>query len=68
MKIFARISWAYATFIIFAAMTLMIAIFKLVPKPKAQKIASRFIQLFTFWSFEKVGKEDPQTQMFLINR
>ena len=67
MKIFARISWAYATFIIFTAMALMIAIFKLVPKPKAQKIASRFIQLFTFWSYEKVGEEDPQAQMFLIN-
>lgn len=67
MKIFARISWAYATFIIFAGMTLMITIFKFVPKPKAQKIASKFIQLCTFWSFTKVGEEDPQAQMFLIN-
>jgi 1-acyl-sn-glycerol-3-phosphate acyltransferase len=67
MKILARISWAYATFIIFAGMTLMITIFKLVPKPKAQKIASRFIQLCTFWSYKKIGIEDPQTQMFLIN-
>jgi 1-acyl-sn-glycerol-3-phosphate acyltransferase len=67
MKIFARISWAYATFIIFAGMALMIMIFKFVPKPKAQKIASKFIQLFTLWSFEVVGKEDPDAQMFLIN-
>ena len=67
MKILARISWAYATFIIFTGMTLMIAIFKLVPKPKAQKIASRFIQLCTFWSYKKIGTEDPQAQMFLIN-
>lgn len=67
MKMLARISWAYATFIIFTGMTLMIAIFKLVPKPKAQKIASRFIQLLTFWSFKKIGQEDPNTQMFLIN-
>ncbi len=67
MKMLARISWAYATFIIFTGMTLMIAIFKLVPKPKAQKIASKFIQLLTFWSYKKIGIEDPQTQMFLIN-
>lgn len=67
MKIFARISWAYATFIIFFAMFLMIAIFKIVPKPKAQKIASKFIQLFTWWSFDIVGKEDPDAQMLLIN-
>ena len=63
----ARISWAYATFIIFSAMTLMIVIFKLVPKPYAQKIASHFIRLFTFWSYEKIGQEDPNTQMFLVN-
>lgn len=67
MKILARISWAYATFIIFVGMTLMIAIFKFVPKPKAQKIASKFIQLCTFWSYEKIGTEDPQAQMFLVN-
>ena len=63
----ARISWAYATFIIFSAMTLMIVIFKLVPKPYAQKIASHFIRLLTFWSYEKIGQEDPNTQMFLVN-
>lgn len=48
-------------------MTLMILIFKFVPKPYAQKIASKFIQLFTFWSYEKIGQEDPNTQMFLVN-
>lgn len=63
----ARISWAYATFIIFAGMSLMILIFKLVPNPWAQKIASKFIQIFTFWSYEKIGQEDYNTQMFLIN-
>lgn len=63
----ARISWAYATFIIFAGMSLMILIFKLVPNPWAQKIASKFIQIFTFWSYEKIGQEDHNTQMFLIN-
>lgn len=48
-------------------MTLMIAIFKIVPKPYAQKIASKFIQLLTFWSYKKIGTENPQTQMFLVN-
>lgn len=67
MQIFARISWAYATLIIFAGMSLMIFIFKLVPKPYAPKISAKFIQLLTFWSFKKEGIEDPETQMFLIN-
>lgn len=67
MQMFARISWAYATLIIFMGMALMIAIFKLVPQPHAQKIAAKFIQLFTFWSYEKVGVEDPNAQMFLVN-
>ena len=67
MKMLARISWAYATLVIFIGMTLMIAIFKIVPKPYAQKIASKFIQLLTFWSYKKIGTENPQTQMFLVN-
>ena len=67
MQMFARISWAYATVIIFTGMTLMIAMFKFVPQPYAQKIAARFIQLFTFWSFETEGAEDPDAQMFLVN-
>ncbi len=67
MKIFARISWAYATFIILLAMVIMISIFKFVPTPKAQKISAKFIQLLTFWSFKKMGHEDPDAQMFLIN-
>jgi len=48
-------------------MSLMILIFKFVPQPHAQKIASKFIQLFTFWSYKKIGQEDPNAQMFLIN-
>ncbi len=67
MKMLARISWAYATLVIFTGMTLMIAIFKIVPKPYAQKIASKFIQLLTFWSYKKIGTENPQTQLFLVN-
>lgn len=67
MKIFARISWAYATIIIFASMAFMIIIFKFIKPPKAQKISAKLIQLFTFWSFETIGHEDPQAQMFLAN-
>ncbi len=67
MKIFARISWAYATFVIFASMTFMIIIFKFVKPPKAQKISAKLIQLCTFWSYEVLGQEDPEAEMFLIN-
>jgi 1-acyl-sn-glycerol-3-phosphate acyltransferase len=67
MKIFARISWTYATIVIFSGMIFMILIYKFMPRPKAPKIASRFIQLFTGWSFETEGEEDPNTQMFLLN-
>lgn len=67
MKIFARISWVYATFVIFASMAFMIMIFKFVKPPKAQKISAKLIQLCTFWSYEIIGKEDPSAQMFLAN-
>jgi 1-acyl-sn-glycerol-3-phosphate acyltransferase len=67
MKIFARLSWLYATFIIFTGMTLMIAIFKITPKPYAPKIASWFIRLLIFLPVEVRGKEDPEAQMFMIN-
>lgn len=67
MKIFARLSWAYATFVIFFGMTLMILIFPFFRSPKSQKIASWFIRLFIFLPVRVEGKEDPDAQMFLIN-
>lgn len=67
MKIFAHISWFFATLIIFLALTIMIIIFYFVPRPKAQKIAAWFIRYTTFYKVTKEGKEDPEVQMFLLN-
>lgn len=67
MKIFAPISWLYATIIIAASLSLMIITFYLLPKPYSRKLAAWLIRLTTFFSTEVVGKEDPDTQLFLIN-
>ncbi len=67
MNIFARLKWLYATVMIFVGMTLMILIFPFVPKPKAQKFASRFIQFFIFCPIKVKGSIDPNVQMFLLN-
>jgi len=67
MKIFAHLSWVYATFAIFFGMTLMILFFPFVPKPYAQKISAWFIRVFIFLPIKVKGKEDPDAQMFLIN-
>ncbi|RLA73261.1 MAG: 1-acyl-sn-glycerol-3-phosphate acyltransferase [Epsilonproteobacteria bacterium] len=67
MKIFAHLSWLYATIIIFFAMTLMIIIFPFIPTPYAQKITSWFIRLALFMPVTVVGKEDPEVEMFLLN-
>jgi len=67
MKIFAHISWLYATIIIFLAMTMMIVFFPVIPKPYAQKIASWFIRLALFMPVRVIGKEDPDAEMFLLN-
>jgi 1-acyl-sn-glycerol-3-phosphate acyltransferase len=67
MKIFAHISWLFATIIIFASLTFMILIFHFVPRPYAQKISAWIIRLSTFYSVEIKGEEDPDAQMFLLN-
>lgn len=67
MKIFARLNWLYATAVIFIGMTLMILVFYFVPKPLAPKISSWFIRLFIFMPVRVKGKEDPDTQMFMLN-
>jgi 1-acyl-sn-glycerol-3-phosphate acyltransferase len=65
--IFARIKWLYAVIVIFTGMTLMIAIFYLVPNPYAQKISAWFIRLLVFLPVRVKGAPDPDAQMFLIN-
>ena len=67
MKIFAHISWLFATITIFAALALMIVIFHIVPKPYSRKISSWMIRLITFFSVEVQGEEDPDVQIFLLN-
>ncbi|MDY0122451.1 MAG: lysophospholipid acyltransferase family protein [Sulfurimonas sp.] len=67
MKIFAHISWLFATIIIFASLTFMILIFHFVPRPYAQKISAWIIRLSTFYTVDVEGKEDPKAQMFLLN-
>jgi len=67
MKIFAHISWFFATLIIFASLALMILIFYFVPKPYSRKISSWIIRLSILFSADVKGEEDPNAQMFLLN-
>ncbi|MCW8896001.1 MAG: 1-acyl-sn-glycerol-3-phosphate acyltransferase [Sulfurimonas sp.] len=67
MKIFAQISWLFATIIIFASLVLMILTFKLMPRPYSRKMSAWIIRLSIFLSVDIEGEEDPQTQMFLLN-
>jgi len=67
MKIFAHISWFFATAIIFSSLTLMIFLFHFVPRPYSRKISSWIIRLSIFFSADLKGSEDPDTQMFLLN-
>lgn len=67
MKIFAHISWLFATIVIFASLTLMILLFKFLPKPYSRKISAWIIRIFIFFRVELNGEEDPEAQMFLLN-
>jgi len=67
MKIFAKISWLFATIIIFSSLTLMIVLYYLVPRPYSRKISAWLIRLSTFYSVDVQGEEDPKAQMFLLN-
>jgi len=67
MKIFAKISWLFATIIIFSSLTLMIVLYYLVPRPYSRKISAWLIRLSTFYSVDVEGEEDPKAQMFLLN-
>ncbi len=67
MKILARINWFFATINIFLSLILMIILYPILPRPYARKIAAWYVRLTTFFSVNIKGKEDPATQMFLIN-
>jgi len=67
MKILAHINWLIATTIIFIALTFSIILFPILPRPYPRKIAAWFVRLAVFFSVTKIGKEDPESQMFLVN-
>jgi 1-acyl-sn-glycerol-3-phosphate acyltransferase len=67
MKIFAHISWLYATTVIFIAIALSILLFPILPRPYPRKISNWMARYFTFYSTTVKGTEDPTAQMLLIN-
>lgn len=67
MKIFAQISWLYATIIIFTALALMILTYYILPRPYARKFSAWLIRITTFYTVTIEGKEDENAQMFLVN-
>jgi len=67
MKIFAQISWLFATILIFVSLALMILIYPIVPRPYARKITSWLLRLSLYYSLDVQGEEDPEAQIFLVN-
>ena len=67
MKIFAQISWLFATIVIVTSLAFMILIFHLLPRPYARKFSAWLIRITIFFRVEKKGTEDPRAQMFLLN-
>jgi len=67
MKIFAHINWFFSTLLIFTSLILMIALYPIVPRPYARKIAAWFVKLTIFFATDVEGEEDPAAQMYLIN-
>lgn len=67
MKIFAHISWLYATIVIVISLSIMIATFYLLPRPYSRKFAAWLIRTTTFFRVESEGVEDPNAQIFLLN-
>lgn len=67
MKIFAHISWLYATTVIFIAIALSIILFHILPRPYPRKISNWITRFITFYSTTVKGEEDPEAQMFLLN-
>jgi len=67
MKIFAYLSWLYATTIIFISITLVILTYWILPRPYARKISAWFVRITIFFYTDVEGEEDPAAQMYLIN-
>lgn len=67
MKIFAKISWLFATIIIFICIALTIFTYYFIPKPYSVKLSVWILRLSIFFTTEVEGKEDPNAQMMLFN-
>lgn len=67
MKIFAHVSWLFATIIIATSLTIMILTFHILPRPYSRKLSAWLIRIGIFFTVEVEGKEDPDAQMFLLN-
>ena len=67
MKIFALFNWIYFTVIIFISLGLTIIFFCILPRPYSRKLSAKIIKIATFISTDIKGKEDPDTQLFLLN-
>ncbi|MDD5372534.1 MAG: lysophospholipid acyltransferase family protein [Sulfurimonas sp.] len=67
MKIFARISWLFATIVIAISLAIMIVTFYLLPRPYSRKFSAWLIRTAIFFRVKAEGKEDPTAQMFLLN-
>jgi 1-acyl-sn-glycerol-3-phosphate acyltransferase len=67
MKIFANISWFFATLVIFFSLIFLILIFFFVPQPFAPKISAWIIRISTFLNVDIKGEEDPKANMILLN-
>ncbi len=67
MKIFARISFYYASAVIFSAVSFLILFFKFLPKPFGIKLSSGIVNRGLFYTVRKFGTEDSEAQMFIVN-
>jgi 1-acyl-sn-glycerol-3-phosphate acyltransferase len=67
MKILAHINWFFATLIIFTGLTFSILLYPILPRPYPRKFSAWFIRILILFSTQKIGKEDPDAQIFLIN-
>ena len=67
MKTFAKISFYYAAAIIFIAVSFLISFFKILPKPFGIKVSSGIVNKGLLYKMNVFGKEDPDTQMFIVN-
>jgi len=67
MKIFAHVSWLFATIVIFVSLSVMILTFYIFPRPYSRKISAWLIRVSTFFTVDVQGEENPKAQMFLVN-